>query len=112
MRVKIDDARDEFADLYTYRDYLDVIREKISWEFLHAFEENWYVCELKDEDGFSIAEENEWLQRQMEDYERTMDDVNSEIQHYLVALEGGERINRQKIIKAMKQWVKMINEMR
>lgn len=112
MRVKIGHNPDQYEVLWSLRDYLDVMRDKISHEFVRTFESEFFISEDKDSEGFSLAEENEWMQRDIEHLESVIDEVNSTLQQYLVSLQQGKRVNREALMKMLKELIKTLDEAR
>lgn len=93
------DTGNGYEFLTSQKDYLNVIRRRISYEFMTLIENefdavNHEIEAMKKGDFNYIEMENEEL--------RTLiDDTNSELQHYLVELEKGKRINRQTLINLL-----------
>ena len=94
------DIGNKYENLVENEDYLDIIREKISHEFANEIQlliDEAHIIEkiherAADSDAAYIEAENEELRR-------TIDDINAELQQFIVPIEKGQRLNREKTIK-------------
>ena len=104
------DIGGEYKYLEDNKDYLQVIEDKISWEFAdeiaRRLDEVRILAECLREDADS---DFKYLEAENENLRNLIDDVNSELQHYLVPIEQGKRINRQEMIKLLNRVIKMLN---
>lgn len=101
------DTGNGFKYLVSQEDFLDVIRERTSYEFMLVIEDefnavNREIEAMKEGDFNYIEMENEELRN-------IINDANSELQIYLSELEKGKRVNRQTLINLLKRVIKNLD---
>lgn len=104
------DIGGEYKYLTDERDFLQVIEDKTSYEFADEIARRLHEAEYftdylrKDADS-----DFKYLEAENENLRNLIDDVNSELQCYLVPIEQGKRINRQGVINLLNRVIKMLN---
>lgn len=108
--MQVDIGKDRSKYLITLQDYLDVIREEISWDFYKCFET---VLEHEREDiEGQIYEEGYY-----NCYENgnchvleAIEDAIQDIEDFLKPIKAGKRLNRERTIKLLEDVLWLLNQ--
>lgn len=107
--VGYENGQRKYENLVEDADFVDIIATKISPEF--AYEVGDRLNDLARQRDLDL-QDADYIMMENEQLCNVIDEVNSLLQHLVVPLEKGERINREKVIKTLKQAIKMLEEYR
>lgn len=104
----IETSKNCYENLITDKDFLEVISKKISYEFAEELSRRLDLVQeelefLRDDTDFAFIEQEN------EGFRNLIDDVNSELQCYLVPIEKGKQVNRKTLIKTLNRIIKKLD---
>lgn len=102
------DTGNGYQYLISLDDFLNVIRERTSYEFMLVIEDELNAVS-REVEAMKSGDFN-YIEMENEELRNLIDDTNSELQHYLVELEGGKRINRQTLINMLTRLTKNLSD--
>lgn len=103
----IEVGQNEYKNLVTNNDFLNVISDKVSYEFAREIA---HKIELTEYEIKALTDESDlpYIEAENEELINLIDDVNSILQHLVVPIEKGQRINRDKVIKTINEVIKRL----
>lgn len=105
------DIGGSYRDLAETKDYISVMQEKISYEFAREIEERLdWVQRREDVYVKELNKDSTYIEMENEDLRICIDDINEILQNYIVPIEKGSRINRDKTIKMINMLIKKCQE--
>lgn len=103
----IEVGQNEYKNLVTNNDFLNVISDKVSYEFAREIA---HKIELTEDEIKALTDESDlpYIEAENEELINLIDDVNSTLQHLIVPIERGQRINRDKVIKTINEVIRQL----
>lgn len=103
----IEVGKNEYKNLVTDNDFLNVISDKVSYEFAREIA---HEIELTEDEIKALTDESDlpYIEAENEELINLIDDVNSTLQHLIVPIEKGQRIDRDKVIKTINEVIKQL----
>lgn len=103
----IEVGKNEYQNLVTNNDFLNVISDKISYEFAREIA---HKIELTEDEIRALTDESDmaYIEAENEELLNLIDDVNSILQHLIVPIKRGQRINRDKVIKTINEVIRQL----
>lgn len=108
----VDIGNGEYRNLWDIPDYLRVVEEKTSYEFVRVIEEKLNDVEqyIQDSiDDYKLGSDLTYIEAENEELRDLLDDVNSTLQNFIEPIEQGGRLNREKTIKMLNDVIKKLS---
>lgn len=108
----VDIGKGEYRNLWDMPDYLRVVEEKTSYEFVRVIEEKLNDVEqyIQDSiDDYKLGSDLTYIEAENEELRDLLDDVNSTLQNFIEPIEQGGRLNREKTIKMLNDVIKKLS---
>ena len=99
-----------YENLVTNQDYLDIIEKRISYEFANEIRKK--IDEAENEAKIAqdrLDSDLTYYEAECETYMNLLDEINSMLQQFIVPIQRGDRINREKTIVLINTIIKMID---
>ena len=104
------DIGNGYANLVEDRDFIDIMDKKISPEFARIVGDKLdYLRWMEDLEEEKYNGDYRYIEAENEELINLIDDVNSELQHYVVGIESGKRVYRESLLKLLNSIIKQLS---
>ena len=105
------DIGNEYANLVEDRDFIEIMDRKISPEFARLVGDKLdYLRWMESFEEEKYEGDYRYIESENEELRNLIDDVNSELQQYVVGLENGKRVYRETLLKMLNSIIKQLTD--